>query len=73
MWHYMRGKHAAHPDLFSHQRAKKVFVISDSPLMLDLDGEVFYDKYITVEIKPGVVRIIAPSPAGAGSGSGART
>jgi diacylglycerol kinase family enzyme len=63
MLHYMRGKHAEHPDLFSHQHAKKVFVISDSPLMLDLDGEVFYDKYVTVEIKPGAVRIIAPGCA----------
>jgi diacylglycerol kinase family enzyme len=61
MLHYMRGKHAEHPDLFSHRRAKKVFIISDSPLILDLDGEVFYDKYITVEMKPGAVRVIAPT------------
>jgi diacylglycerol kinase family enzyme len=70
MLHYMRGKHAEHPDLFSHKRAKKVFVISESPLMLDLDGEVFYDKYITVETKPGVVRIIAPSSVADESGPG---
>ncbi|MDR2259782.1 MAG: hypothetical protein LBE06_02375 [Azoarcus sp.] len=61
--YYVHGKHAEHPDLFSYQRAKKVFVISDSPLMLDLDGEVFYDKYITVEVKPGVVRIVTPTGA----------
>lgn len=60
MLHYMRGRHANYPELFSYRRAKKVFVTSDRPLMLDLDGEVFYDKYITVEMKPAAVRIIAP-------------
>lgn len=72
MLHYMRGKHAEHPDLFTHKRAKKVFVISESPLMLDLDGEVFYDKYITVETKPGVVRIIAPVGAADEADPGAK-
>ena len=60
MLYYMRGRHANYPELFSYRRAKKVFVTSDRPLMLDLDGEVFYDKYITVEMKPAAVRIIAP-------------
>ncbi|MDR3213752.1 MAG: hypothetical protein LBT71_07555 [Azoarcus sp.] len=63
MFYYMRGKHADYPDLFLYRRAKKVFVTSDSPLVLNLDGEVFYDKYITVETKPGAVRIIAPAGA----------
>jgi diacylglycerol kinase family enzyme len=41
--------------------AKKVFITSSSPLIFTLDGEIFYDKYITVEIKPGIVRIINPT------------
>ena len=41
--------------------AKKVFITSSNPLIFTLDGEIFYDKYITVEVKPGIVRIIDPT------------
>jgi len=61
MRQYMRGSHKLYPEFFSYKRAKRVFVTSGSPLVLDLDGEVFYDKHITVEIKPAAVRIIAPT------------
>ncbi|MDR1424509.1 MAG: hypothetical protein LBI92_07895 [Azoarcus sp.] len=60
MWQYMRGSHNLHPEFFSHKRAKRVFVTSGNPLVLDLDGEVFYDKHITVAVKPAAVRVIAP-------------
>ncbi|MCL1824495.1 MAG: hypothetical protein FWG26_00880 [Betaproteobacteria bacterium] len=58
---YVNGSYEKYPHLFTYRRAKKVFLTSNSPLILDLDGEVFYDKYISVEIKPGVVRIIDPT------------
>jgi len=61
MHKYVRGGYAEFPEIFSYKRAKRVFVTSDAPLVLDLDGEVFYDKHITVEIKPGAARIIAPT------------
>jgi diacylglycerol kinase family enzyme len=57
---YANGGHAKHPNLFKHRQAKKVFLSSSHPLILDLDGEIFYDKYISVEIKPKKVRIIVP-------------
>ncbi|MDR1853335.1 MAG: hypothetical protein LBR05_00300 [Azoarcus sp.] len=60
---YVRGGHAEIPEFFAYKRAKRVFVTSDTPLVLDLDGEVFYDKHITVEIKPNAVRIVAPAGA----------
>jgi len=61
--YYIKGNHAEHPQLFTCQRAKKIFLTSNEPLIFDLDGEVFYDKYISVEIKPNIVRIIDPKQA----------
>jgi len=58
---YVNGHYAKYPHLLTYRRAKKVFLTSNSPLILDLDGETFYDKYISVEIKPSVVRIIDPT------------
>ena len=63
MRQYVRGGHSLHPEFFSYKRAKRVFVTSGDPLVLNLDGEVFYDKHITVEVKPAAVRIIAPAGA----------
>jgi diacylglycerol kinase family enzyme len=59
--HYMNGYRAKYPNQFTWRRAKKIFLTSTQPLVLDLDGETFYDKYISVEIKPGIVRIIDPT------------
>ena len=58
---YIKGDYEKHPDLFIYRRVKKIFLISDNPMILSLDGEIFYDKYIAVEIKPEVVRIIDPT------------
>jgi len=58
---YMSGHYAESPHPFTYRRAKKIFLTSSHPLILDLDGEIFYDKYISVEIKPGAVRIIVPT------------
>jgi diacylglycerol kinase family enzyme len=55
------GGHIKYPQMFTYRQAKKVFLSSTHPLILDLDGEVFYDKYISVEIIPQRVRVIAPS------------
>ena len=58
---YIKGDHTKYPDLFKCRRAKKIFLTSNNPLVFNLDGEVFYDKYISVEIKPKIVRIIDPT------------
>jgi len=47
--------------LVTYRRAKNISVASESSLILNLDGELFYDKLIAVEIKPAAVRIIAPN------------
>ena len=59
---------ADHERVLIHHRAKKALISSTSPLVFNLDGEIFYDKYLTVEIKPAAVRIIVP-----GHEKGART
>jgi len=48
--------------LLIHRRAKKALITSASPLVINLDGELFYDKCLSVEIKPAAVRIIVPGP-----------
>ena len=52
-----------------HRRAKKVSIASEKPLTFNLDGELFYDKNLTIEIKPAAVRIIAPGAPGLEAGS----
>jgi len=58
---YTKGCHAKYPNLFEYRRVKKVFLTSNNPLIFNLDGEIFYDKYISVEIKPKIIRIIDPT------------
>jgi diacylglycerol kinase family enzyme len=60
---YINGQYSEYPSLFTYRRAKKIFLTSNQPLVLDLDGESFYDKYISIEIKPKFVRFIDPTQA----------
>jgi diacylglycerol kinase family enzyme len=57
---YISGQHAMYPKFFTYKRAKKIFITSNTPLILNIDGEIFYDKYINIEIKPKMLRIITP-------------
>jgi diacylglycerol kinase family enzyme len=47
--------------LVTYRRAKSISVASEGSLILNLDGELFYDKQVSVEIRPAAVRIIAPN------------
>jgi len=47
--------------LATYRRAKNISVATEGSLILNLDGELFYDKLVAVEIKPAAVRIIAPN------------
>jgi diacylglycerol kinase family enzyme len=58
---YVNGDCVKHSNLIRYQQAKKIFLSSSQPLILDLDGEIFYDKYISVEVIPKKVRIIVPA------------
>ncbi|MDR0819741.1 MAG: hypothetical protein LBN43_09265 [Oscillospiraceae bacterium] len=57
---YMMGKYKEYPQYFVHKRAREISIRSDLPLMLDLDGEVFFDTNINIKIIPQGVKIVSP-------------
>jgi diacylglycerol kinase family enzyme len=59
MRRYLRGKYYKHPRLCFLRRAKKITIRSDSPLLVNMDGEAFFDSHITIEIIPQAVKIVA--------------
>jgi diacylglycerol kinase family enzyme len=56
---YTKGQYTNFVGDFIWKRVKKVAIRSDAPLYLDLDGEVFFDTNITVEVVPAAVKIVA--------------
>jgi diacylglycerol kinase family enzyme len=57
---YVKGGFRRFPEHFSWKRLRKIEIRSGGPLLVDLDGEVFFDTNITVEIIPRAVKIVAP-------------
>jgi diacylglycerol kinase family enzyme len=56
---YTQGKYAKFPNDVIWKRVRKVTIRSNTPLIIDLDGEVFFDTNITVEVVPAAVKIVA--------------
>jgi diacylglycerol kinase family enzyme len=56
---YTKGLYTKFVGDFIWKRARKITIRSDSPLYIDLDGEVFFDTNITVEVVPAAVNIVA--------------
>ena len=57
---YTKGGFRRFPNNFTLKRIKKIEIHSEEPLLVDLDGEAFFDTSITVRIIPDAVRIVAP-------------
>jgi diacylglycerol kinase family enzyme len=57
---YVRGEYRRFPRHFTWRRFKKMEIRSLGPLLVDLDGETFFDTNITVEIIPGGIPFAAP-------------
>jgi YegS/Rv2252/BmrU family lipid kinase len=57
---YIYGKYRDFPDYISYHRAAKITVSSDKPMVLQLDGEIFFDANITIEVVPAAVKVVAP-------------
>ncbi|MFP3089168.1 hypothetical protein LQZ21_02435 [Treponema sp. TIM-1] len=55
---YLKGHYYKYPSLCSLRRVKKVSISSESPLLVNLDGEAFFDSELTIEIIPRAVRIV---------------
>jgi diacylglycerol kinase family enzyme len=57
---YTTGHYDRFPEYFTLKRGKVISIRSKDPLMIDLDGEIFLDTHITVELIKGAVKIAAP-------------
>jgi diacylglycerol kinase family enzyme len=57
---YTTGHYDRFPKDFTLKRGQIISIRSRDPLMIDLDGELFLDTNITVELIPGAVNIAAP-------------
>jgi YegS/Rv2252/BmrU family lipid kinase len=58
---YTAGHYDRFPADFSLKRGKVIAIRSSSPLTIEMDGEVFYDTNLTVELIPAAVNIVAPN------------
>jgi diacylglycerol kinase family enzyme len=59
MSRYFRGEYYKYPKTFLLRRVKKITIRSESPLLVNMDGEAFFDSRITIEIIPQAVKIAA--------------
>jgi len=57
---FTKGKFQRYPKDFTFKRLKKIEIQSENPLLIDLDGELFFDIGLQVEILPQAVKIVAP-------------
>jgi diacylglycerol kinase family enzyme len=61
---YLAGKRCKNDKIFTLRRVKKISITPASPqLMVNLDGEAFFDTASNVEVVPGGVNIAAPGGA----------
>jgi diacylglycerol kinase family enzyme len=56
---YLKGNYKKHLSEIRYRRVKAVSITSDTPLCIALDGEVFFDTSIDINIVPHAVRIAA--------------
>jgi YegS/Rv2252/BmrU family lipid kinase len=55
---YLRGEYYKYPESFSYRRARRVEIVSETPISINLDGEVFFDTSLTLEVIPRAVDIV---------------
>ncbi|MDR1205371.1 MAG: hypothetical protein LBL26_07810 [Peptococcaceae bacterium] len=58
---YLSGQYRKFPKKMFYRRGRKFDIHSDTPMAVNLDGEVFLDTRLTLEIIPAAVRIVAPA------------
>jgi diacylglycerol kinase family enzyme len=61
---YLKGGFRRFPEYFTWKRLRKIDIRSEDPLLVNLDGEVFFDTRLSVEIIPQAVKFVAPGGAG---------
>ena len=58
---YQKGCYAKWPQYITHYRCKKLKISSPKDMILVLDGEVFYETEVKVEIQPFSLNFVCPS------------
>ena len=58
---YQNGQYAKWPEYIRHYRCKKLRITSPKIITMILDGEVFYDMDLNLEIQPASVNFVCPS------------
>jgi diacylglycerol kinase family enzyme len=61
---YVRGEFRRFPGEFAWKRLRRIEIRSEEPLLVDLDGEVFFDTTVRIEIIPQGVKLVAPGGIG---------
>jgi diacylglycerol kinase family enzyme len=56
---YLRGDYHKYPDSFRYRRVRRVEISSETPILVNLDGELFFDDSLTVEVMPGAIDFVA--------------
>lgn len=58
---YTKGFSHLHPDIIIQKKCKKIAIHSSRPLYLDLDGEIFFDNKINLEVEHNAIKFVVPS------------
>jgi diacylglycerol kinase family enzyme len=56
---YLRGGYYKYPEILRYTRVRKAEISSETPILVNLDGEVFFDTSVTIEVMPQAVNIVA--------------
>jgi YegS/Rv2252/BmrU family lipid kinase len=57
---YLKGKYSKFPKILSYHRIHEITVASEMPVMVDLDGETFFETSITVRLIPNAIQFVSP-------------
>jgi len=61
---FVKGGFLEYPKYFLWKRFKTIEIRSEDPLLVVLDGEMFFDTYLKVEIVPKAINFVAPGGIG---------
>jgi diacylglycerol kinase family enzyme len=56
---YLRGGYYKYPESCSYRRIRRAEISSETPIVVNLDGEVFFDTSFTVEVIPQAIDVVA--------------
>ena len=58
---YIHGQYAKWPDYIRHYQCKKLRITSPKNMILSMDGEIFYDRELNLELLPASLDFVCPS------------